>query len=89
MPTVIDSLVVQLGLDPKKFTAGHKEAQSRIEKFDLAIKKLGVERTKAQRAVKVAAFPNPARWAAISRVFVPGGTAGPGGAKPANYGRNR
>jgi hypothetical protein len=52
MPTIIDSLVVELGLDPKKFAAGQKAAQSRIDKFDAAVKKLGIDETKLDATQK-------------------------------------
>ena len=44
--TVIDRLVVELGLDPKKFGTGAKEAQSQIDKFNASVKKLGIDETK-------------------------------------------
>ncbi|CAN7373652.1 hypothetical protein LJR220_003331 [Bradyrhizobium sp. LjRoot220] len=34
MPTIIDSLVVELGLDPKKFTAGQRQALDEAKKLE-------------------------------------------------------
>jgi hypothetical protein len=39
MPTVIDSLIVELGLDPEKFTKGQKEAASAFTKTKDQLKK--------------------------------------------------
>ncbi len=50
--TIIDRLVVELGLDPKKFGAGAKEAQSRLDKINAAVKKLGIDESKLTEAQK-------------------------------------
>ena len=44
--TVIDRLVVELGLDPKKYSAGTADAQARTEKFRKTIAGLGIDETK-------------------------------------------
>lgn len=41
MPTVIDSLVVELGIDPSKFTKGQKEALDSLKKFEEGANKSG------------------------------------------------
>ena len=41
MATIIDSLVVELGLDPKKFSSGEKEAEASLGKLDQAASKTG------------------------------------------------
>ena len=46
MPTVIDSLIVTLGLDPKKYGAGIADAEKKREVFTKGIKALGVEEDK-------------------------------------------
>ena len=54
MPTVIDSLIVTLGLDPKQFGTETGKAQTRIEKFDATVKKLGINETKLDASQKSA-----------------------------------
>jgi len=44
--TVIDRLVVELGIDPKKYSAGTADAQARTEKFRKTIAGLGIDETK-------------------------------------------
>lgn len=51
MPTVIDSLVVELGLDPKKFTQGQKEALARFKELQEASRKGGKETEEAGRRI--------------------------------------
>src|SRR5665647_2869432 len=41
MPTVIDSLVVELGLDPTKFESGRRQAEDAFEKTHLVAVKSG------------------------------------------------
>jgi hypothetical protein len=41
MPTVIDSLIVEIGLDPSKFTKGQKEAIASFKQAEEAAKKAG------------------------------------------------
>ena len=41
MSTVVDQLMVQLGLDPSQFTAGVKAAQSALAKFEDSVKGVG------------------------------------------------
>ena len=52
MATVIDSLIVTLGLDPAKFSAGTKDAQSKLEKFNETVKKLGIDEAKLTKGQK-------------------------------------
>lgn len=47
MPTVIDSLIVQLGLDPKEFTKGQKEAAKAALKSQKDIEKAAAAQEKA------------------------------------------
>ena len=44
--TIIDRLVVELGLDPKKYGVGVKEATAQADKFDAAVKRLNIDETK-------------------------------------------
>ncbi len=46
MANIIDSLVVTLDLDPKKFGSGAQAAQKKLTEFNGAIKKLGIDETK-------------------------------------------
>lgn len=43
MPTVIDSLVVQLGLDPTKFTEGQRQVLADFKKTQEGVRKTGVQ----------------------------------------------
>lgn len=52
MPTVIDSLVVELGLDPKKFTQGQREAMAAFKKTQEDAKKQATDmEDRVQRAI--------------------------------------
>ena len=51
MPTVIDSLVVELGLDPKNFTQSQQKALDQLRKFQTEAAKAGKEIEASQRRV--------------------------------------
>lgn len=54
MPTVIDSLVVELGLDPSKFSKGQKEALDRFKKLQEEAQKGGKATEDGARRVEAA-----------------------------------
>jgi hypothetical protein len=54
MPTVIDSLIVTLGLDPSKYGSGVKKADKKLAAFEATCKRLGIEEKNLDDKQKVA-----------------------------------
>lgn len=69
MPTIIDSLIVQLGLDPKGFKAGSDEAQKQSKKTTDAVKKdaaASAAATDAAEKKRIAAIDKAAKQSATA-----------------------